>query len=112
MPDESLDVPFDFNDAPDAEAAIDSVLGEYPRASELQQLIAALAQRRKATLREADKSASAGERIKLEARLAEMDMQLKVLREEEAITTFVENSVRATVNKPPAAYRDSDEDEE
>ena len=109
MSDIHNDLVFEFDDVPDAESAIDSVLGDNPRASELHQLIAALAQRRAAVLKEADKSVSAGERIKLEAKIAELDMQLKVLRDEEAITTFVENSVRVTVNKPPSAYHDEEE---
>jgi hypothetical protein len=110
MPDDRFEPEFGFDEVPDAEAAIDSVLGDNPRASELQQLIAALDQRRAAVLREADRSVSAGERIKLEAKLAEINMQLKVLREEEAITTFVENSVRATIRNPPSAYHDEEEE--
>jgi hypothetical protein len=106
MPEDRLENELEYDDVPDAESAIESVLGENPRASELQQLIVALGQRRAAVLREADRSVSAGERIKLEAKLAEINMQLKVLREEEAITTFVENSVRATINKPPSAYQE------
>jgi hypothetical protein len=109
MPEERIE--FEFDELPDAESAIDSVLGDNPRAIELHQLITALTQRRSAVLKEADKSNSAAERIKLEAKLAEMDMQIKVLREEEAITTFVENSVRATIRNPPSAHREDEDDE-
>lgn len=97
------------DDLPDEDSAIESVLGENPRAKELQLMISALEQRRSAALREAEKSISAGERFKLEARLAEMTIQLKVLREEEAITSFVENSVRVTINRPSSPSLDEDE---
>jgi flagellar biosynthesis regulator FlaF len=89
-------------DYPDADLAIDSVLGENARSSELQELIDALAQRRRVILREAERTTNAQERIRLEARLAEMSIQLEVLRQEAAISSFVENSVRATINKKPA----------
>lgn len=87
-------------DYPDEDKAIESVLGDNPRADHLAELITALASRKRAVLREAEKTISANERIRLEAKLAEMAMQLKALREEQAITTFVENSVRVTINKP------------
>ena len=109
MTDDRFEIEPEYDEPPDTESAIESVLGDNPRASELQQLISALKQRRTAVLREADKSVSPGERIKLEAKLAEIDMQLRVLREEEAITTFVENSVRATINKPKPALLDDDD---
>jgi hypothetical protein len=112
MADDRFEGGFDYEEEPDAESAIDSVLGDNPRASELQQLISALQQRRNSVLREADKSAFAGERIKLEAKLAEMDMQLRVLREEAAITTFVEDSVRATIRRPPSAFQGDEDYEE
>ena len=56
MNEERFEMEFEFDAAPDAESAIESVLGENPRASQLQQLISALAQRRAAVLREADKA--------------------------------------------------------
>src|SRR5579862_1171265 len=92
----------------DEDTAIESVLGENPRASELAGMISALEQKRRAMLSETKKSVMASERFKLEGKLAEIDMQLKVLRDEEAITTFVENSVRVTLSKPPV-YRDEEE---
>jgi len=94
---------------PDEDAAIESVLGANPRASELHAMIEALVLRRRAVLREAERSISANERIKLESKLAEIEMQLKTLREEEAITTFVENSVRVTLSRPPS-FTDTDEE--
>ena len=52
MPDDGLVVEFAFDDPPNVDSAIESVLGDNPRASELLQLIAALGQRRAAVLRE------------------------------------------------------------
>jgi hypothetical protein len=46
----------------------------------------------------------------MEARLAEMSIQLEALRQEAAITTFVENSVRVTINKAPSAPDEDDFD--
>lgn len=97
------------NTPPDEDAAIESVLGENPRARELHAMIEAVEQRRSAMLREADKSTSASDRFKLEAKIADLDMQLKVLRDEEAITKFVEDSVRVTISRPSLNYMDDDE---
>ncbi len=80
--------------------AIESVLGENPRATELQSMIEAVLSRKAAVLREAEQTDSGSVRFKLEAKAAELAMQLKVLRDEEAITSFVENSVRVTLSKP------------
>lgn len=94
---------------PDENTAIESVLGDNPRATELQAMISALETRKRAVLREADRSRFASERIKLEAKLGEIDIQLKALREELAITTFVENSVRVTISRNPNVMDDDEE---
>lgn len=88
------------DDIPDEESTIDAVLGENPRARELRLMIAALEQRRAAFQRESERTNEKGERAKLTAKLAELDTQIQALRDEEAITTFVENSVRVTLHKP------------
>ena len=90
---------------PNEDDVIESVLGENPRAVELQSMIKALETMKGAILREAHRSVSPNERIKLEARLAEIQMQLKTLRDEEAITSFVENSVRITISRPATAHQ-------
>ena len=100
---------FDLQDSdedyPDENQAIDSVLGENQRSAELIELIDALDQRRKVVLKEAERTTSAQERIRLEAKLAEMSMHLEVLRQEAAISSFVENSVKATINKKPSPLK-------
>ncbi len=97
-------------DLPNEDRAIESVLGENPRSDELLLLIQALESKRRAILRDAERSTNAHERIRLEARLAEMSIQLDALRQEAAITTFVENSVRVTINKAPATPDEDDFD--
>lgn len=85
---------------PDEEEVIDEVLGENPRARELRLMRTALKQRRTGFQRERDRAKDEEERAKLSARIAEMDRQIEVIRQEEAITTFVEDSVRVTLHKP------------
>ena len=87
------------DDVPDEETVIDGVLGANPRASDLQLMIAALEQRRAAFKRQSERTTEASERTKLAAKLAELDTQIKALRDEEAITRFVEDSVRVTLHK-------------
>ena len=85
---------------PDEEEVIDEVLGENPRARELRLMRTALEQRRIGFQRERDRAKDEEERAKLSARIAEMDRQIEVIRQEEAITTCVEDSVRVTLHKP------------
>ena len=80
------------------EEAIDEFLEDNPRAAELAEMIAALEVRRRTFEREL--MAATDERKKeWEAKLREVDKQIKVLQEERAITSFVEDSIRVTVNK-------------
>jgi hypothetical protein len=88
------------DEIPDEDTVIDQVLDGGPRASELELMIDALRQKRRATMREADRAVTATERFKLEAKVAELDIQIRALREEAAITKFVEDSVRVTLHKP------------
>jgi hypothetical protein len=83
----------------ETERAIDEALAGRPRAEELAEMIAALEVRRETFQRERDAAAPA-ERETWEARMREAERQIEVLREEQAITEFVENSVRVTVNRP------------
>ncbi len=88
-------------DAPlDEEEIIDEFLGENPRARELRLMRAALEQRRHVFQKERERAADERARATLNARIAELDRQITALRDEEAITTFVENSVRVTLHKP------------
>jgi hypothetical protein len=84
----------------EVEQAIDEVLQGKPRASELEAMIAALEMRRDTFQRERDSAENADDRKGWEVRLRETESQIATLREELAITEFVENSVRVTINKP------------
>lgn len=88
------------NEMPNEDEVIEQALGENPRAVELHQMRSALEQRRAAYARERDTAKDDKERAGLNARLAELDKQIAALRREEAISSFVENSVRFAMHKP------------
>jgi|SRR5579871_3568641 len=88
------------DDLPDEEEVIDEFLGENPRARELRLMRAALEQRRAGLRRESERTADPAERAKLASRLKELERQIEALQQEEAITEFVETSVRMTLHKP------------
>lgn len=81
------------------EQAIDEVLEGKPRADELGEMIAALEVRRATFGRERD-AAGETKRAEWTRKIKEVDKQIALLREEQAITEFVERSVRVTVNRP------------
>lgn len=81
------------------EQAIREVLGENPRAQELQEMRIALEQRRDGMQRDKARTQNLAEQTRLQAKIQELDRQVKVLRQEEGITQFVENSVRVTLHK-------------
>ncbi|MCS6777886.1 MAG: hypothetical protein RMJ43_06825 [Chloroherpetonaceae bacterium] len=85
----------------DAEAVIEEILGEHPRARELRQMRSVLEQRKDAMTRERDRCRNAQEREALEKKLAELEQQIAILRQEEEITAFVEASVRVSLLKEP-----------
>jgi hypothetical protein len=80
--------------------AIDQALEGRPRAEELAEMVAALEVRRDTFVRERDAATDEAARKEWSQRLREVDKQLEVLRQELAITEFVEKSVRVTVNRP------------
>lgn len=84
----------------EVEQAIAEVLAGKPRAEELAEMIAALEVRRATFERERDTATDEAKRREWEARLREVEKQIDILRQEQAITEFVENSVRVTVNRP------------
>ena len=85
---------------PDAEQAIDDILGENPRARELRLMRLALEQRRHVFQKERAQAKGEKERAGFAAKVAELEKQIAALKQEEAITTFVEDSVRVTIHKP------------
>ncbi len=96
------------DDLPDEEAMIDDVLGENPRARELRLLRTALQDREERLRRDLAAAETEGERAVLKARIAEAARQVMVLRDEESITSFVEDSVRVTLHKPSAQEYDEE----
>lgn len=84
----------------ETQEAIEQALEGNPRASELAEMIAALEVRRDTFARERDSTADTGARKEWDHRIREAEKQIRILREEMAITDFVEKSVRVTVNRP------------
>ncbi len=84
----------------DEEAIIENVLGESLRANELRLLRTTLETRRNALRVELKRLTDPKEQERLTARLKDLAKQIAILREEEAITGFVEKSVRFTLHNP------------
>jgi ABC-type phosphate transport system auxiliary subunit len=93
---------------PDTEQVIEEFLGENPRARELRLLRAALEQRHQVFVKERAQAHDAREKQNLQGRIAELEKQIEALRQEEAITQFVEDSVRVTVQKPSLSELEAD----
>jgi len=79
---------------------IEEFLDGKPRARELARMIDALESRRAALVRERESTRDPARLRQWDARLREVDRQIAVLREELAITGFVEDSIRVAVNRP------------
>jgi hypothetical protein len=84
----------------DAEKAIDEALEGKPRSSELAEMVAALEVRRATFGRELARAGSEEDRKSWTQRLKEVDKQVELLRQEMAITDFVERSVRSAATRP------------
>ena len=82
--------------------AIDEALGENPREDELAQMIAALEVRRETFERELNSADSEAARKQWRAKIKEVEKQIEALRNEQAISGFVERSVRASATRPRA----------
>jgi hypothetical protein len=80
--------------------AIDEALDGKPRASELRAMIAALEPRREMFQRELA-AATDPDQVKVwTQKLKEVDRQIELLRQEMAITDFVERSIRSASTRP------------
>lgn len=86
--------------ANDTEQAIDEALGGDPRADELAEMISALEVRRETFQRELDGASGEAGRKEWTQRLREVQKQIDLLKEEQAINRFVENSVRVAATRP------------
>jgi hypothetical protein len=82
---------------------INEFLGENPRARELRLMRSALEQRREALQRDRERARDDKERTTLNGKIADLEKQITVLRNEEEITGFVETSVRVSLHHPMAA---------
>lgn len=96
---ESLGISCDMLYEDEIERAIDEVLAGRPRSHDLAEMIAALQIRRDSFLRERDAAPSDEHRKEWDRRLREVEQQIAILRQEQAITEFVEDSVRVTVTR-------------
>jgi hypothetical protein len=97
----------------DADPVIEEFLDGQPRAGVWRELREALAARLADAVAERD-AAPEGDlrRAELDKRVRELRDQVAALAQEEAVTQFVEDSVRATLTRPrPAGYLGDDEDE-
>jgi hypothetical protein len=91
------------------EEIVEEFLGDQPRADTWRSYKEALAERLKEAL--ASRDAVAPDSLQyliLDKKVGELREQVRVLAEEEAITQFVEDSVRATMIRPQA-FRPGDE---
>ena len=80
--------------AANLDEAIDDALEGSVRAEELRGYISALKTRQERIARDLDVAHDEGERAVLKTKLDEIDQQIGVLREEESINSFVEDTVK------------------
>lgn len=86
--------PPEFEEPEPLTGAIEEALEGSMRAEQWGEFTAALRLRRERLQKDLELSEDADERAKLEARLDEVEEQIKVLAEEESITRFVEDTVK------------------
>jgi hypothetical protein len=93
--------------------AIEQALAGKPRASEIADMVGALERRREALVRDRSAAGDDAARREWDRKIREVDRQIATLREEKAITEFVEASVRATAlrSRPETDAADGDVDD-
>ena len=98
---------------PAEDAILSEFLGDAPRASQLHELIETLRTRLQVYTAERDALPEGDPQKKsLDKKVKELKGQLTVLVEEEAVSTFVEDSVRATIARPAGMPDDLGEDDD
>lgn len=85
--------------AEEEEAAVKEALGDNPRAQELRDLRLVLEQRLQTLLLDYRNSVDADEKRALQSQITELKRQIRVLKQEEAISEFVERSVRVSARR-------------
>src|SRR5262245_44785522 len=83
----------------DDEAVIQQFMGDRPRSEQISEWVTVLGQRLRKLEQEARDAAGRGEAPPptLQAKIERLKQQIAALREEQAITEFVEDSVRVTL---------------
>lgn len=84
----------------DVDQVIDEFLKEKPRARDLAEMIDALQIRRENFLREKELTTDRVRQKEWDSRIREVEQQIRILREEQAITNFVEDSIRVSIHRP------------
>jgi hypothetical protein len=92
----------------EVEQAIEEALDGKPRADELAEMVAALQVRRATFEREREGAIDEARRKEWTSRIKEADKQIALLRQEQAITDFVERSVRVAANRAGLGDPDAD----
>ena len=90
---------YENDGAASEEQIIDEFLGEHPRARELRLMRAVLEERCVGVRKELERESDAKNQARLQQKIKELNRQIEAVRQEEAITEFVEASVRVTLNK-------------
>src|SRR5437588_12633304 len=83
----------------ETEEAIEEFLEGKPRAAELAEMIDALELRRQTFTRERASAPNDAKRKDWDSRIREAENQIRALREEQAITGFVETSIRSAMKR-------------
>lgn len=87
-----------YDELPDEETVIEEALGENSRARDLRLMRAALTQRLN-MIRKEQRVDPEHPQPELQPKIAELKRQIAALRQEEAIASFVEGSVRVTLHR-------------
>jgi hypothetical protein len=94
----------------ETERAIEDFLGDSPRAAQWRALRQALSERlaaqRREYLQKAESGAEPGRLRSLKAQIASMERQLTALETEDAVSQFVEDSIKVTVARSEAEEED------
>jgi hypothetical protein len=94
---------------PEMDSAIDAFLDGKPRASAWREMRELLVARRQALREELTAlDSGAGQEKTVRRKIAELDTQIALVSEEEAVAQFVEDSVRASMIRPETPH-DSEE---
>ena len=97
--------------AADVERAVDEALGGATPASQVAGMIDALKSRRLAFGREMAAAPDGPERDAWAKKIAEIDRQIGVLREEQAVSAFVEMTVRSASTRPRTGEMEEEDEE-